>query len=283
MYYNKMGEEIIYNGFHFSNNFFHVPLAGITYPNNNYRILHNYSTHNTYWDSYVFEYVIKGKGFIEEKQKRYTVKEGDFYFLNKLKQHHYYSDKNMPYKKIFFVIKGKIIDGLLNAFNITESVIIKPLPLYEDFLNIHQLLINTTGENINKSYNKLIVKLVELLQKIKDINYISEYNKKEALPSLIKNYIDNNINNDITLKDIQNLFNISIPHILRIFKKAYNTTPIKYTINKKLELCAHLLLTTNFSITEIADILSFSDPKYLSKQFRAAYKASPIAYRKGNI
>ena len=49
-----------------------VELAGVTYPSPYYRIRHNPAS------SYVFEYVLEGRGWIEYERERLTVQEGDF-------------------------------------------------------------------------------------------------------------------------------------------------------------------------------------------------------------
>ena len=52
-----------------------VELAGVTYPSPYYRIRHNPAS------SYVFEYVLEGRGWIEYERERLTVQEGDFYLI----------------------------------------------------------------------------------------------------------------------------------------------------------------------------------------------------------
>jgi hypothetical protein len=125
MYINYNNEEIIYNSID-TNDFLSISMAGITNPNPNYHIIHNINRH-FFYDYYVFEYVISGTGYIEFDDKKVLVKEGDFYFLNKLCRHIYYSDKTNPFKKIFIVAKGSFIDSLIASFKITESVIIKKI------------------------------------------------------------------------------------------------------------------------------------------------------------
>ena len=90
MYISRWGEEIIADHT-LSNDYLEVVMAGITYPNPVYRIMHNVSKEFPY-DYYVFEYVVRGVGHIETPEAEYKVQEGDFYFLNKLRYHIYYAD-----------------------------------------------------------------------------------------------------------------------------------------------------------------------------------------------
>ena len=111
MYYNSMNEAIFHRTLA-HNDFFDLMLAGITYPNPSYRILHNVSKSGL-WDNYVFEYVVSGEGHIETETKSFDVHAGDTYFLNKLQKHIYYSDKKHPYTKCFVVLHGTFMDSLV--------------------------------------------------------------------------------------------------------------------------------------------------------------------------
>ena len=123
MYISPWGEEIFVDNAP-RNDYLDIIMAGITHPNPTYRIMHNISDQCPY-DYYVFEYVIKGMGHIETPEKRYTVKEGDFYFLNRLRYHIYYADPVDPYEKIFIVLKGNFVDFLVSNHLQNDSVYIK--------------------------------------------------------------------------------------------------------------------------------------------------------------
>lgn len=273
MYYNKLGEKIIYNPIK-ANQFLHIPLTGITYPNINYFITHNISKY-THWDRYNFEYVTKGVGFIETPTKRYKVKAGDLYFLNRLQHHIYYPDKDNPFEKMFVVVKGEYMDALISAYQIRESVIVRQVNVENIFLRLYELL----DRSKETDYDEITFLLLQLVQKIHSINYEDDF-KNLNLAEIIKSYIDDNITENITLNKLVDALNISKSHIERVYKEEYNITPIKYAINRKLELAASLLITTNFPISTIALNFAFYDSKYFSKCFRSYFGMSPSQYRK---
>jgi len=276
MYYNKLGEKIVYCSLNRANQFLYIPMAGVTYPNANYFITHNISKF-THWDRYNFEYVTKGVGYIETPNKRYTVRAGDLYFLNRLQHHIYYPDKDNPFEKMFVVVKGEFLDALLTAYQIHESVIIRQVNVEYIFQRIHELLEN--GEELD--YDEISVLLLQLVQKIHSLDY-EEDSGLLSLAERIKSYIDDNITEMITLDKLVKALNISKSHIERVYKEEFNQTPIKYAIRRKLELSAGLLITTNFPISAISAYFAFNDPKYFSKCFSAHFGMSPAQYRKLN-
>ena len=275
MYINIKNEEIVYNSIE-TNDFLTIVMAGITNPNPTYHIIHNINKH-FFYDNYIFEYVINGKGHIECDNETITVEAGDYYFLNKLSKHIYYSDKDEPFKKIFIVAKGAYIDSLINTFNIKEGVIVKKCNVEENILNIHKLI---TAENVdNQAISHEILNLLFALKS--DLFQV----KKDTLelPELIRKYLDTQISHKITLEKVSSDLNISKSHIERVFKDRFNITPMSYFINKKIEYACALLVNTTYSINEISEQTGFHDSKYMSKCIKKATGLSPLQYRKQNV
>ena len=276
MYINAWGEEIVIDNA-LGSDFLAVVMAGITHPNPTYRIIHNVSNQFPY-DYYVFEYVVKGVGHIETPEEKYTVKEGDFYFLNKLRYHIYYADQNDPYEKIFIVLKGSFVDFLVSNYLLNESVYIKKCNLNNLMVHIINLL-NREGP-IN--YDKLAVAILELFQQA----FPSPYQKKSLsihVPEMIKNYIDAPIREKITLEDISKNLYISKSHIERAFKKEYGQTPLVYCANQKIAQVASMLVTTNYSLSKIAQQCGFTDVKYMSKSFKKIKGKTPMEYKRDKL
>lgn len=276
MYISNWGEEIVIDNT-LGNDYLDVVMAGITHPNPNYRIMHNISNQFPY-DYYVFEYVVKGVGYIETPEEKYTVSEGDFYFLNKLRYHIYYSDSERPYEKIFLVLKGKYVDFLVHNYLSNDSVYIKKCNV--GGLMMHMInLLNREGP-IN--YDRLAVSVLELFQQVFPSPYKSNPNSTRV-PEMIKNYIDAHITEPISLDDISRSLYISKSHIERVFKKEYNQTPIAYWSNQRIMQVASMLVTTNYSLAQIAQQLGFSDVKYMSKTFKKIKGKTPIEYRRDKL
>ena len=273
MYYNSMNEQIYHRTLR-HNDFFDVMLAGITNPNPSYRIVHNLSK-SRLWDNYVLEYVIDGKGYIEAENKRYTVEAGDTYFLNKLQKHIYYSDKKNPYTKCFVVLRGAFMDNLVAAFGLTESVLIKKIDTEKVFRKLFELA-DVEGE---LPLDEIMLCAVNLVQKIKPHDY-RHLDTPLKLPELIKNYLDENVTQKVTLDDISNALNLSKSHIERLFAEKYHTSPLKYFAYNKISYACTLVINTDYTVSEIADMLSFGDAKYLSKCVKKTTGMSPSQLRK---
>lgn len=276
MYISKWGEDIVIDN-NLGNNYLEIIMAGITHPNPTYRIMHNIS-HEFPYDYYVFEYVVKGVGYIETQEERHMVTAGDFYFLNRNRYHIYYADQEDPYEKIFIVLYGSFVDFLVSKHLSNESVYIAKCDLEELMTHIIRLL----SKDGPVDYDRLAASVLELFQQAFPSPYRSRPSAKR-IPEIIKNYIDTHINEKITLDDISKSLYISKSHIERAFKKEYDQTPLAYCVNQKIEHVASMLITTDYPLTQIAQQFGFADVKYLSKCFKRIKGQTPIEYKRNML
>lgn len=107
-------------------------------------------------------------------------------------------------------------------------------------------------------------------EKVKDSNGLSPANLR-----LIKDFIQSNLTNDLTLSDLANLVHLSPRHFCRCFSAATGLPPYRYILNARIDLAKMMLMNTHRSITEIALDLGFSSTSHFSDAFRKVNGRSP--------
>ena len=137
-----------------------------------------------------------------------------------------------------------------------------------------------TDEPIN--YDRLAICTLEIFQLAFPSPYSPASNTRK-IPEMIRNYIDVHIREKITLEDISNNLYISKSHIERAFKNEYNQTPLAYCANQKIEQVASMLITTNYSLSQIAQQIGFTDVKYMSKTFKKIKGQTPMEYKRSKL
>jgi AraC family transcriptional regulator len=95
----------------------------------------------------------------------------------------------------------------------------------------------------------------------------------------LDDYIDNDLNRDLGLAAFANLFNMSQSYFRRLFKQTTGLSPYKYSIDRRLNKAAQMLVNTNLEIAEIADLAGFSSHRNFSRTFHQSFSLSPIQYR----
>lgn len=101
----------------------------------------------------------------------------------------------------------------------------------------------------------------------------------ERLVSLIKEYVDANHMNIITLDGIAEMFCCNKFTALRKFKEKYGCTIISYYNMRRYETARQLLETTELTITQVSDVLNFSDEYTFSRFFKTRSGVSPRHFR----
>lgn len=97
---------------------------------------------------------------------------------------------------------------------------------------------------------------------------------------LITDYVDAQLEREISVAKLAELAGLSEAHFARAFKQTTALSPHKFVIERRLERAKRLLADTEDSIAEVALACGFSDQAHFSRSFAQAYGATPSALRK---
>lgn len=94
------------------------------------------------------------------------------------------------------------------------------------------------------------------------------------------NYINENLNKDITVSDIAREVHLSKSYLYKVFHNNFNCTISEYVNRKRIEQASALLIETNLSVEEIANKVGFVNIAYFSRLFKKTKGSSPLKFRK---
>jgi AraC-like DNA-binding protein len=92
-------------------------------------------------------------------------------------------------------------------------------------------------------------------------------------------YIHENTDKDISIRQLADIACLTEDHLIRVFRREINATPLKYIHAKKMEKALLLLITTELSIRDIALELSIDNTSYFNRLFKAYMGETPTQYR----
>jgi len=98
----------------------------------------------------------------------------------------------------------------------------------------------------------------------------------------VRDYIDGHITGSILVADLCALIQRSEAHFSRSFKRTFGQPPHAFLMQRRVELAAQYMLTTDASLSDVALRCGFADQAHLCKHFRHAARQSPAAWRRAH-
>lgn len=143
------------------------------------------------------------------------------------------------------------------------------------------------GEDFTLHFDvKEINNLVQLEEWLLSFFYkVNEYinqkrsNRNEKLLSKVKDYVDGNYSENITLTSISKDFGISSGYLSVLFNDYIGQNFIDYLTNLRIQSAKNLLKSTDLKIYEIADRVGYRDAYYFSTAFKKIVGINPTDYR----
>ena len=120
---------------------------------------------------------------------------------------------------------------------------------------------------------RFLLLLDSILESVEEENDEHSYIVKRACELLQKN-------EKLTIEQIAKSCAVSTSLLRQLFIEKLGISPIRYRMNMKLRRAMYLIESTNMTVGEIAEYLSFFDAAYFCKVFRAHTGMTPKQYAK---
>lgn len=126
----------------------------------------------------------------------------------------------------------------------------------------------------------------------KYIDSISAEKRKEAGPAedvvkKVVDYIDQHIQEELSVKNLAGIAYVSGDHLSRLFKKRFGCSVSEYVYQRRMVLAGELLKDEGMTITMVAGMVGYGNYSYFTDQFRRYYMMTPREFvarlRKGKM
>jgi AraC-like DNA-binding protein len=95
-----------------------------------------------------------------------------------------------------------------------------------------------------------------------------------------RDYIADNYQAQLSLSDMAKSSYMSPYHFLRVFKDTYGETPNEFLIRHRVEQAKKMLITENFSVSEICEKVGYASLGSFSSLFLKKTGMAPTLYRR---
>ena len=188
----------------------------------------------------------------------------------------YFEDKIMAIDKSLLGFIFSIIEESKRTFNLPHS----DPSLKKMELNANPPL---GGQQVIKNYLELL--LIELMRseaekKSSSAVFLMQDQYDEIISDMLIKYMNDHIEESITIDDLCADLHYNRSYIYRQFKKTTGSSIMSYFNKMKINRAKELLRDTKMSISDISEKLSFDDANYFSKVFKKYVGYTPSSYRK---
>lgn len=273
--------------------------TSIGYLNDNFKIFHIKDKKNITFEYHHHDFnkiiiFIKGDVTYFIEGKSYKLKPWDILFINNNEIHKPQVNPNEYYERIVIWIQPNFMDkysslnsNLLKCFEVAIENKYNLLRLNQTSINniksfVNQIKETEVGNEFGNDIlkNALFLQLMVLINRLflnSDKNNNMEDIKYDKSIENILNYINDNIDKDLSIDNIATTFFTSKYYLMRKFKTQTGSSIHSYIIKKRLIL-ARSLISKGYSMSEASTKCGFNDYSSFVRAFKKVYGVSPRNY-----
>lgn len=234
---------------------------------------------------HVFSYQISGSLLVNDGNKVYTTKEGDFRFnrRNHLVKFTKQPPENGEYRSISVLLDQETLHSFSLEYgykaekrqNGAAIIALKPDPLYKSYMDSLQPYqeINGAGNEqlLTLKLREAILILLKANPELKDVLFdFNEPGKIDLEAFMLKNFHFN-----VELKRFAYLTGRSLSTFKRDFEKIFHATPSRWLQQRRLQEALYLIKEKGKTASDVYHDLGFEDLSHFSFAFKKMFGVAP--------
>jgi AraC-like DNA-binding protein len=248
-----------------------------------YRCLPAYFTERENLPSFLIVYTLSGKGFLRYKGQRFPLERGQAFFIDCMEYQYYETDPEDLWELLWVHFHGSTSKQYYEQFLLAGDPVMtlnpqSPVPsLLHKLFAFHQ---NKDARTELLSSQTIVEILTDLL-----LHTLSRNHQPHVrfLPDYIQqtqHYLEEQLQEKITLDQLSLLFSVSKYHLAREFKVYTGLTPNEYLINQRINKGKKLLRYSDIPVSEVAKQVGFENTSHFINQFKKQEDTTPLNFRK---
>ncbi len=237
-------------------------------------------------DYYQFVYVRKGSGAVIIGDEVVRVSENDAVIVKRNEPHTFevYSGKMETYEVKFILLDEKTDflreDVRFFCHDTARSIKHSLRQIEYETDDVDEF----SRDVISVEMCKILLFMKRELMRRREIADIKAINDDDEvtdeLLDKIRRYIDENISQNITVKDVSEFVCVEYKYFSHHFALRYGMRLKQYIRRKRIELAKELIVNTEMNMTAIAETCGFGTIHYMTRVFKAEENISPTEFRR---
>ncbi len=227
--------------------------------------------------TYAFLYIKSGSFALSLHGKKTIISEGDSVIFSD--SEHFKRHVNKELEFIYVQFKLNFNCSFLPTLP-TGKIEIKDKERFLSSITIYEKLLSSTSTQ-SLYYKQHLIEdiLLQISSEHVGLTMLDNAKINDSILNCVTNYLEKNLDKKISIDDLCKV-SLTNPSTLNFrFRRAFNCSTGDYIIKFKIENAKKLLLTSAYSISEIAFRLGFENQYYFSTAFKKREGLSPKAFR----
>lgn len=226
-------------------------------------------------DFYVFEYVLAGHGTLKIENQLFKPEPGDVWLMHPETAIEYWSDPADPWEKLWFNVSGVLVRSLVDAYQLRNSVLFRQCPLEEEFREAVAII----AEHRRGAGEAFVLQMHKIIALMSRHQRNMTFERGRKLAVLLRDHLHAHWKENPSLKQLGELIDRTPEQTLRLFKKEFGTTPMRYLAGLRLHFTRQYLLNTDYTLRTIAEETGFRDEYYFAAWFKHQTGIAPGRFR----
>lgn len=231
----------------------------------------------------VLIYCVRGEGWYRIRNREFTVSQNQFFIIPEHEAHAYGCNENDPWSIYWIHFTGDMAPFYISGFDTPSyaapaigNLKSRQLELFEE---IYRTLDNGFSHNNIMYANTTLFHFLGLLKYSR--LYIENNEEKQQLDvvDLSIRYMQENLAQHLSLKQIASEVNLSVSYFSNLFLKKTGFSPLQYLNMMRIRKACQYLDNSNLKINQIAPLVGIDDNFYFSRLFSKIMGITPSQYR----
>lgn len=243
---------------------------------------------------YEFYFFLEGNVSMIIEGKEMPMRQGDIVLIPpKLRHHAVIKGQELPYRRFVFWITEEYCNSLMETspdygYLMQHVRVTKDYIFHNDmvtFNSVQSKVFNLIDEMRSRRFGreaKISLCVSELVLHLNRIvheqNYPKSQREEQNLYQGLSDYIEENLEGDLSLESLAKHFFVSKYHIAHVFKDSTGLSIHQYITKKRLAASREAILG-GVSITEVYPMFGFGDYSSYFRAFKKEYGVSPKEFK----